>query len=43
MTRNCPVCNKPYSLQPQHVGRRMTCKQCGTALLIEDEGLRRAD
>lgn len=31
----CPECRKGYRLRAESVGRRVTCKQCGTSFLVE--------
>lgn len=40
MNNLCPGCQTAYSVQPQHVGRRITCKKCGAGLVVEEDGLR---
>jgi hypothetical protein len=35
----CPSCAAVYSVQPQHIGRRIPCKKCGAALIVTVEGL----
>ena len=39
MNNLCPGCQTAYSVQPQHVGRRITCKKCGAGLVVEEDGL----
>jgi hypothetical protein len=39
----CPSCGAVYSVQPQHVGRRLSCKKCGTALVVGEGGIRLAN
>jgi ribosomal protein S27AE len=39
MNNTCPSCGKGYNLQPHHVGRRINCKNCGSALIVEADGL----
>jgi hypothetical protein len=39
MNNLCPGCQTAYSVQPQHVGRRITCKKCGAGLVVEADGL----
>jgi hypothetical protein len=39
MNNLCPGCETAYSVQPQHVGRRITCKKCGAGLVVEADGL----
>jgi hypothetical protein len=35
----CPSCGAVYSVQPQHVGRRLSCKKCGTPLAVDADGI----
>jgi hypothetical protein len=34
-----PDCGAVYQINPQHVGRRLTCKKCAAPLLVTDGGL----
>lgn len=43
MNNACPGCGAVYSVQPQHVGRRLACKKCGVALAVDATGLHLAD
>jgi hypothetical protein len=38
-----PVCGTPYEVSARHVGRRFTCKKCGTALLVGANGVQVAE
>ncbi|HEV3255332.1 MAG TPA: hypothetical protein VG013_00500 [Gemmataceae bacterium] len=38
-----PGCGAAYSITPQHIGRRLTCKKCGASLVVEPNGLQLAD
>src|SRR5262245_22444772 len=42
MNNLCPNCKIAYSVQPQHVGRRITCRKCGAGLVVEEDGLHMA-
>jgi hypothetical protein len=39
MNNLCPTCQALYNVRPKDVGRRVTCKKCGTALAVADAGL----
>jgi hypothetical protein len=41
MNNTCPNpgCGAVYTISPQHIGARMTCRKCGEALIIGAEGL----
>jgi ribosomal protein S27AE len=43
MNNACPACGTAYSVQPQHVGRRITCRKCGAGLVVDETGLKLAD
>ncbi len=45
MNNSCPNpgCDAIYHVTAQHVGRRITCKKCGTSLIVAVEGLQLAD
>jgi hypothetical protein len=38
-----PGCGATYNLAPEHVGRRIQCKKCGAALVVEADGLHLAE
>jgi hypothetical protein len=38
-----PGCGATYNLAPEHIGRRINCKKCGAALVVEADGLHLAD
>ena len=38
-----PGCNEAYTIGPEHVGRRSTCKGCGATFVIEADGLQLVD
>ena len=40
MNSACPQCGVVYSVTPKDVGRRIACKRCRTALIVEETGLR---
>src|SRR5262245_22623349 len=37
-----PSCGAVYALASHHVGRRMTCKKCGSSLQVGEHGLQLA-
>jgi hypothetical protein len=39
MNNACPSCGAVYGVQPQHVGRRITCKKCNSSLIVTVDGL----
>ena len=39
MSWPCPLCEKSYQVGPEHVGRKILCKQCGNRLLVTPTGL----
>lgn len=39
MNHPCPVCGKLYQVHPEHIGRKIGCKQCGGRLLVTPSGL----
>lgn len=39
MNYPCPVCGKLYVVHPEHVGRKIGCKQCGNRLQVTASGL----
>lgn len=39
MKNECPACGAVYSVTRQHVGRRIACKKCGAALVVEADGI----
>lgn len=45
MNNTCPQpgCGAVYNVTPQHIGRRMNCKRCGTALMVTVDGIQFAD
>ncbi len=45
MQVTCPNagCNEAYTIGPEHVGRRSTCKGCGATFTIEADGLQLVD
>jgi hypothetical protein len=45
MQSSCPNpgCGAAYNLGPQHLGRRLTCRQCASALVVTGDGLQFAD
>jgi hypothetical protein len=40
MRNACPTCETVYAVTPKDVGRRIVCKRCGAALVIDDDGFR---
>jgi len=38
-----PGCGAAYNLGPQHIGRKLTCKNCGVGLMVAADGLHFAD
>ena len=40
MRNACPTCETVYAVTPKDVGRRIVCKKCGAALVIDDDGFR---
>ncbi|UUO06616.1 DUF3239 domain-containing protein [Blastopirellula sp. J2-11] len=34
----CPVCSKRFKVDDQHVGRKTTCKACGAAITVPEQG-----
>lgn len=42
MNNTCPGCGAAYTITSQHVGRSITCKKCGAALVVQADGLRLA-
>jgi hypothetical protein len=40
MRNACPKCETVYAVTPKDVGRRIVCKKCGSALVIDDDGFR---
>jgi hypothetical protein len=40
MNSACPQCGVVYSVTPKDFGRRIACKRCRTALIVEETGLR---
>jgi predicted Zn finger-like uncharacterized protein len=39
MNNTCPKCGTSYSIKAEHVGRKVTCKNCQTALIVGEGGL----
>lgn len=39
MNNTCPKCGSAYSLKPEYVGRKLTCKNCGANLIVTTAGL----
>jgi len=39
MQNTCPQCNTIYTISVEHIGRRIACKNCRTALLVAESGL----
>lgn len=40
MRNACPTCETVYAVTPKDVGRRIVCKRCGAALVIDPDGFR---
>jgi hypothetical protein len=45
MKQTCPnpVCGTTYDISERHVGRRFSCKKCGTELLVGNNGVQLAE
>jgi hypothetical protein len=45
MYYNCPNpdCDASHNVLDSHIGRRFTCKKCGSLLVVEEDGLRLED
>lgn len=39
MNNACPTCGAVYAVATKDIGRKIKCKKCGTALLVDDSGL----
>jgi hypothetical protein len=39
MNNACPECGKTYAVSAEHVGRKVTCKQCHKKLVVGPSGL----
>ncbi|AWM38270.1 hypothetical protein GobsT_36090 [Gemmata obscuriglobus] len=39
MKNTCPKCNTAYNVTAAAVGRRFTCKNCGTPVVVREDGL----
>jgi len=39
MNNACPSCGAVYGVQPQHIGRRITCKKCNANMVVTVDGL----
>jgi len=39
MNQQCPKCGTTYAITPAHVGRTFTCKNCSSALAVNQTGL----
>jgi predicted Zn finger-like uncharacterized protein len=39
MNNACPSCGAVYAVAAKDIGRKIKCKKCGTALVVEDDGL----
>lgn len=40
MRNACPTCQTVYAVTPKDVGRRIVCRRCNAALVIDDDGFR---
>lgn len=40
MRNACPTCQTVYAVTPKDVGRRIVCRRCESALVIDDDGFR---
>ncbi|HEY2908899.1 MAG TPA: DUF4282 domain-containing protein [Gemmataceae bacterium] len=41
MNTSCPECDATYNITEAHVGRKLTCKNCSTRLIVTERGLER--
>src|SRR5438552_18664756 len=39
MNNACPTCGAVYAVAPKDIGRKIKCKKCNTALMVDDTGL----
>ena len=42
MNTSCPSCGTLYSITPQHVGREVSCRKCGSLLVVTSDALQLA-